>query len=135
MVDAGASAPRPPPTPHLQLVEAQREVQDLGELPGQGLLPLQVLGGVVVGLAGQRSQEAAQRRLCGDRGRQAGEEGEEEECLLPPPPALVLMSSGGVSDPGLRPPKHLSHPPSPPLNHGGISEERRVSALRHHRGR
>lgn len=52
---------------HFQLVEAQREVQDLGELLGQGLLPLQVLGGVVVGLAGQSSQEAAQRRLCEDK--------------------------------------------------------------------
>lgn len=49
---------------HLQLVEAQREVQDLGELLGQGLLPLQVLGGVVVGLAGQSAQEAAQRCFC-----------------------------------------------------------------------
>lgn len=57
---------------HLQLVEAQREVQDLGELLGQGLLPLQVLGGVVVGLAGQSAQEAAQRCFC-----EGG--GEEEE--------------------------------------------------------
>lgn len=58
---------------HLQLVEAQREVQDLGELLGQGLLPLQVLGGVVVGLAGQSAQEAAQRRFCEGGGGGGGE--------------------------------------------------------------
>ena len=39
-------------------------MQDLGELLGQRLLPLQVLSGVVVSLAGQSSQEAVQRRLC-----------------------------------------------------------------------
>lgn len=65
---------------HLQLVEAQREVQDLGELLGQGLLPLQVLGGVVVGLAGQSAQEAAQRCFCegggGRRGTETRQEGE-----------------------------------------------------------
>lgn len=57
---------------HFELVEAQREVQDLGELLGQGLLPLQVLGGVVVGLAGQSSQEAAQRRFCEEERGQPG---------------------------------------------------------------
>lgn len=40
-------------------------MQDLRELLGQRLLPLQVLGGVVVRLAGQSSQQAVQRRLCG----------------------------------------------------------------------
>lgn len=40
-------------------------MQDLGELLGQRLLPLQVLSGVVVSLAGQSFQEAVQRRLCG----------------------------------------------------------------------
>lgn len=49
---------------YLQLIEAQSEVQDLGELLGQRLLPLQVLSGVVVRLAGQSSQEAVQRCLC-----------------------------------------------------------------------
>jgi len=39
-------------------------VQDLRELLGQRLLPLQVLSGVVVCLAGQSSQQAVQRRLC-----------------------------------------------------------------------
>lgn len=49
---------------YFELVKAQCEVQDLGELLGQRLLPLQVLSGVVVRLAGQSSQEAVQRRLC-----------------------------------------------------------------------
>lgn len=49
---------------YLQLIKAQREVQDLCKLLGQRLLPLQVLSGVVVRLAGQSSQEAVQRRLC-----------------------------------------------------------------------
>ena len=52
------------PELYFQLVETQREVQDLGELLGQGLLPLQVLSGVVISLTGQRSQEAVQCRLC-----------------------------------------------------------------------
>lgn len=49
---------------YFKLVKAQCEVQDLGELLGQRLLPLQVLSGVVVSLAGQSSQKAVQRRLC-----------------------------------------------------------------------
>lgn len=53
---------------YLELVKAQREVQDLGELLGQRLLPLQVLSGVVVSLAGQSSQQAVQRRLWRGRG-------------------------------------------------------------------
>lgn len=48
---------------YLQLIEAEREVQDLGELLGQGLLPLQVLHGSVR-RAGQRLQQAAQGVLC-----------------------------------------------------------------------
>lgn len=54
---------------YFQLIEAQSEVQDLGELLGQRLLPLQVLSGVVVRLAGQSSQEAVQRCLCGEHHR------------------------------------------------------------------
>lgn len=49
---------------YFELIKAQCEVQDLGKLLGQRLLPLQVLSGVVVGLAGQSSQEATQRRFC-----------------------------------------------------------------------
>lgn len=51
---------------YFKLIKAQREVQDLGELLGQRLLPLQVLSGVVVSLAGQSSKEAVQRRLWGN---------------------------------------------------------------------
>ena len=43
----------------LELVEAQREVQDLCKLLGQRLLSLQVLRGVLVRRAGQRPQQAA----------------------------------------------------------------------------
>lgn len=50
--------------PYFQFIKAQCEVQDLCELLGQRLLPLQVLSGVVVSLAGQSSQEAVQRCLC-----------------------------------------------------------------------
>ena len=49
---------------YFKLIKAQCEVQDLSELLGQRLLPLQVLSGVVQSLAGQSSQEAMQRRLC-----------------------------------------------------------------------
>lgn len=55
------------PSPHLQLVEAECEVQDLSELLGQGLLPLQVLHGRVR-RAGQRLQQAAQGVLCRKHG-------------------------------------------------------------------
>lgn len=49
---------------YFQLIKAQREVQDLGKLFGQGLLSLQVLSGVVESLAGQSYEKAAQRRFC-----------------------------------------------------------------------
>lgn len=49
---------------NLQLVKAQGEVQDLGELLRQRLFPLQVLGRVVVRLVGQSTQQAVQRRFC-----------------------------------------------------------------------
>lgn len=51
----------------LELVETQREVQDLGELLGQSLLALQVLRGAVRH-AGKGSQKAVQSRLCGGKG-------------------------------------------------------------------
>lgn len=51
---------------HLQLVEAQREVKDLGELPRQRLLLLQVLCGATAG-AGQESQQAVQGPLYNTR--------------------------------------------------------------------
>lgn len=70
---------------YFELIKAQCEVQDLGKLLGQRLLPLQVLSGVVVGLAGQSSQEATQRRFCEKeksdicvRGAAASSEGERE---------------------------------------------------------
>lgn len=47
---------------HLELVEAQREVEDLGELFGQSLLPLQMLSGCE-GWARQRLQQALQSFL------------------------------------------------------------------------
>lgn len=49
----------------LELVEAQREVQDVGELPGQSLLLLQVLSGSGAG-AGEDVQQTLQAGLCGD---------------------------------------------------------------------
>lgn len=49
---------------HLELIEAEGEVQDLGELLGQGLLPLQVLGRGVGG-AREGLQQAPQGVLCG----------------------------------------------------------------------
>lgn len=52
---------------YFKLIKAQCEVQDLGKLLGQRLLPLQVLSGVVVSLTGQSSQEAVQRRLCEEK--------------------------------------------------------------------
>lgn len=48
---------------HLQFVEAEGKMKDLGELLGQGLLSLQVLHGGV-GWASQRLQQAAQGVLC-----------------------------------------------------------------------
>jgi len=61
----------PPPSSHpggpgryLQLVEAEGEVEDLGELLGQGLLPLEVLGRGVRG-AGEGFQQAPQGVLWG----------------------------------------------------------------------
>lgn len=48
---------------NLELVEAEREMQDLGELLGEGLLLLQVLSGSVR-RAGQRLQQALQGFLC-----------------------------------------------------------------------
>lgn len=55
----------PWPCVYLQLIEAEREVEDLGELFGQGLLPLQVLHGRVR-RAGQRLQQASQGIFCRD---------------------------------------------------------------------
>lgn len=52
---------------NLELIEAEREMQDLGELLGEGLLFLQVLSGSVR-RAGQRLQQALQGFLC-DAGR------------------------------------------------------------------
>ena len=43
---------------YFKLIKAQSEVQDLRELLGQGLLPLQVLSRVAVSLTGQSSQKA-----------------------------------------------------------------------------
>lgn len=63
------------PVSYFELIKAQCEVQDLSELLGQRLLPLQVLSGVVVSLAGQSSQEAVQRRLCGRKIRFLSEDG------------------------------------------------------------
>lgn len=52
---------------YFKLIKAQCEVQDLGELLGQRLLPLQVLSGVVISIAGQSSQEAVQCCLCDEK--------------------------------------------------------------------
>lgn len=51
------------PCVYLQLIEAEREVEDLCKLFGQGLLPLQVLHGGVR-RAGQRLQQTSQGIFC-----------------------------------------------------------------------
>lgn len=50
--------------PHLELIKAQCEVQDLSELFGKGLLSLQMLCGVIVCLTSECTQQTMQRCLC-----------------------------------------------------------------------
>lgn len=78
----------PPPRPHptqrstgryLELIEAEGEVEDLGKLLGQGLLPLKVLGRSVWG-AGEGLQQAPQGVLWG-------------RSTAGPPPAPVHLPS------------------------------------------